>query len=35
MLEHFFEFRREIVRRRTEFELRKAQARAHVLEGFE
>jgi len=33
MLEHFFEFRREIVRRRTEFELRKAQARAHVLEG--
>lgn len=33
MLEHFFEFRREVVRRRTEFELRKAQARAHILEG--
>ncbi len=33
MLEHFVEFRREVVRRRTEFELRKAQARAHVLEG--
>ncbi|PYT01698.1 MAG: DNA gyrase subunit A [Acidobacteria bacterium] len=33
MLEHFFEFRRSVVRRRTEFELRKAQARAHILEG--
>jgi DNA gyrase subunit A len=33
MLEHFFEFRREVVRRRTQFELRKAQARAHILEG--
>ena len=28
-----FEFRREVVRRRTEFDLRKAQARAHILEG--
>lgn len=33
MLEHFLDFRREVVRRRTEFELRKAQARAHILEG--
>ena len=33
MLEHFIEFRREVVRRRTEYELRKAQARAHILEG--
>jgi DNA gyrase subunit A len=33
MLEHFFEFRRVVVRRRTQFELRKAQARAHILEG--
>ena len=33
ILEHFVEFRREVVRRRTEFELRKAQARAHILEG--
>jgi DNA gyrase subunit A len=32
-LEHFVEFRREVVRRRTEFELRKAEARAHILEG--
>src|SRR3954453_12608592 len=33
IIEHFVEFRREIVRRRTEFELRKAEARAHILEG--
>jgi len=33
MIEAFVEFRREVVRRRTEFDLRKAQARAHVLEG--
>src|SRR5204862_6308532 len=33
MLEHFIEFRGEVVRRRTEYELRKAQARAHILEG--
>ncbi|MBA2493297.1 MAG: DNA gyrase subunit A, partial [Acidobacteria bacterium] len=33
MLEAFIEFRREVVRRRTEFELRKAKARAHILEG--
>ncbi|MBA2603011.1 MAG: DNA gyrase subunit A [Acidobacteria bacterium] len=33
ILQHFIEFRREVVRRRTEFELRKAEARAHILEG--
>jgi DNA gyrase subunit A len=33
VLEHFVEFRRDVVRRRTEFELRKAEARAHILEG--
>jgi DNA gyrase subunit A len=33
ILEHFVNFRREVVRRRTEFELRKAEARAHILEG--
>jgi DNA gyrase subunit A len=33
VLDHFIEFRREIVRRRTEFELRKAEARRHILEG--
>ena len=31
--ELFVDFRREVVRRRTAFELRKAEARAHVLEG--
>ena len=33
IIEHFIEFRRDVVRRRTEFELRKAEARAHILEG--
>jgi DNA gyrase subunit A len=33
VLDEFVQFRREVVRRRIEFELRKAEARAHVLEG--
>jgi len=33
MLECFVDFRREVVRRRTEYDLRKARARAHILEG--
>ncbi len=33
LIETFVEFRREIVRRRTEYELRKAEARYHILEG--
>ena len=33
LLENFVDFRREVVRRRTEFELRKAEARHHILEG--
>ena len=33
VIENFVEFRREVVRRRTEFELRRAEARAHILEG--
>ncbi|HEX6215549.1 MAG TPA: DNA gyrase subunit A, partial [Vicinamibacterales bacterium] len=33
VVEHFVEFRRDVVRRRIEFELRKAEARAHILEG--
>jgi DNA gyrase subunit A len=32
--ELFVDFRRDVVRRRTSFELRKAEARAHVLEGY-
>jgi DNA gyrase subunit A len=35
MLEAFVDFRREVIRRRTEFELRKAHARAHILEGLQ
>jgi DNA gyrase subunit A len=35
ILECFIEFRREVIRRRTEFELRKARARAHILEGLQ
>ena len=33
LVEHFIAFRREVVQRRTEFELKKAEARAHILEG--
>jgi len=33
LIDYFIEFRRDVVRRRTEFELRKAEARAHILEG--
>jgi DNA gyrase subunit A len=33
VLQHHVEHRREIVRRRTEFDLGKARARAHILEG--
>ena len=33
LVETFVEFRRDVVRRRTEFELRKAEARYHILEG--
>jgi DNA gyrase subunit A len=33
LVESFVDFRREVVRRRTEFELKKAEARYHILEG--
>ena len=33
MVEQFVAFRHDVVRRRTEFELRKAKSRAHLLEG--
>jgi DNA gyrase subunit A len=33
ILEHFISHRREIVRRRTVYDLRKAEERAHILEG--
>lgn len=34
MLQQFVSHRQKVVRRRTEFELRKAQERAHILEGY-
>lgn len=33
-LKHFIDFRHEIVVRRTEYDLRKARERAHILEGY-
>ena len=33
VLTHYLAHRRDIIRRRTEFDLRKAQGRAHILEG--
>ena len=33
MLEHYIAYRRDVVRRRTEFDLARAQERAHILEG--
>ena len=33
ILQHYITFQQEIVRRRTQFELKKAKARAHILEG--
>ena len=33
MIKEFVEFRKEIVRKRSEFELKEAKARAHILEG--
>jgi DNA gyrase subunit A len=34
MIHHFVEFRHEVVTRRTQFELRKALERIHILEGY-
>jgi DNA gyrase subunit A len=34
MLQHFIEHRKEVVLRRTRYDLRKAEERAHVLEGY-
>lgn len=33
VLEHFLEYRREVIIRRSRFDLKKAQHRAHILEG--
>src|SRR3954464_8013936 len=34
LIRHYIDFQREIVTRRSKFELRKAEDRAHVLEGY-
>jgi DNA gyrase subunit A len=34
LLQHYLDFQREVVTRRSKFELRKAEARAHVLQGY-
>jgi DNA gyrase subunit A len=34
LIRHYLEYQREIVTRRSKFELRRAEARAHVLEGY-
>jgi DNA gyrase subunit A len=33
MLYHYLQYQREIIRRRTEYDLKQAEARAHILEG--
>jgi DNA gyrase subunit A len=34
LLHHYLDFRREVVRRRAAYDLRQAEERAHILEGF-
>ena len=34
MLSHFLRYRREVILRRSRFELKKAESRAHILEGY-
>jgi len=34
LIREFIDFRHEVVKRRTEFELKKAKERAHILEGY-
>src|SRR5690348_7899425 len=34
LLLHYLDFQREVITRRSKFELRKAEARAHVLQGY-
>ena len=33
LLQHFIDYRIEVIRRRAEYDIRKAQARVHILEG--
>jgi DNA gyrase subunit A len=34
VLQYFIDYRKQVIKRRTEFDLRKAKERAHILEGF-
>jgi DNA gyrase subunit A len=34
MLQHYLDFQRQVITRRSKFELRRAEARAHVLQGY-
>src|SRR5579864_4759203 len=34
LLEHYIEHRKDVVRKRTQYDLRKAEERAHLLEGY-
>jgi DNA gyrase subunit A len=34
LLQHYLDFQREVVTRRSKYELRKAEARAHILQGY-
>jgi len=34
LVRHYLDFQREVVTRRSKFELRRAEARAHILEGY-
>jgi DNA gyrase subunit A len=34
VLRHYIEFQKEVITRRTQYELRKAEERAHILEGY-
>src|SRR4029078_5177257 len=34
LLGHYLDFQREVITRRSKYELRKAEARAHVLQGY-
>jgi DNA gyrase subunit A len=34
LIQHYLDFQREVVTRRSKFELRRAEARAHVLKGY-
>ena len=34
LIRHYLDYQREVVTRRSKYELRKAEARAHILSGY-